>query len=103
MAGWRRSERAAVRLLGVVGGEGAGPQSPACSESPELFFAEHPKQLEIAKSLCFACPFREACLAGALERGEPWGVWGGELVLNGTVAATKRGRGRPRKREEPAA
>ena len=35
-------------------------------------------------------------LAGALERAEPWGVWGGELVLRGTVVANKRGRGRPR-------
>jgi WhiB family redox-sensing transcriptional regulator len=40
---------------------------------------------------------RSACLAGALQRGEPCGVWGGELLLNGTVIADKRPRGRPRK------
>jgi WhiB family redox-sensing transcriptional regulator len=40
---------------------------------------------------------RAACLAGALRRGEPWGVWGGEMFLNGLVIADKRPRGRPRK------
>jgi WhiB family redox-sensing transcriptional regulator len=39
---------------------------------------------------------RLACLAGALERGEPWGVWGGELLQNGVITAGKRPRGRPR-------
>jgi len=40
---------------------------------------------------------REWCLDGALERREPYGVWGGEIVLEGVVVAHKRGRGRPRK------
>jgi WhiB family redox-sensing transcriptional regulator len=35
------------------------------------------------------------CLSGALERNEPWGVWGGELLEEGRVCATKRPRGRP--------
>jgi WhiB family transcriptional regulator, redox-sensing transcriptional regulator len=39
---------------------------------------------------------RPACLAGALERGEPWGVWGGELFQHGVITADKRARGRPR-------
>jgi len=42
---------------------------------------------------------RAACLAGALHRGEPWGVWGGELLLRGAIVPTKRARGRPRKSE----
>ena len=36
-------------------------------------------------------------LAGALDRGEPWGVWGGEIFDRGVVIARKRPRGRPRK------
>ena len=40
---------------------------------------------------------REACLAGALTRREPWGVWGGELLANGKILANKRKRGRPPK------
>jgi len=67
--------------------------------SPHLFFAEHPRDLSVAKQLCGGCPMKEESLAGALRRAEPWGVWGGELVLGGSVVAHKRGRGRPRKSE----
>ena len=69
----------------------------ACSTSPDLFFAESPLDVARAKALCQDCPVRAACLADALNRGEPWGVWGGELFLNGTIIASKRARGRPRK------
>jgi len=67
-----------------------------CLADPDLFFAESPADIARAKELCRGCPAAAACLAGALERAEPWGVWGGELVLRGTVVASKRGRGRPR-------
>jgi len=70
---------------------------PCRSTDPELFFAESPADVELAKSLCGDCPVATACLAGALERREPWGVWGGELVLQGVVVPRKRPRGRPRK------
>jgi len=40
---------------------------------------------------------RAACLAEAIERAEPWGVWGGQLFLRGVIVPTKRARGRPRK------
>lgn len=70
---------------------------PCRSSDPELFFAESPAQVEFAKSICTACPIREACLSGALERKEPWGVWGGELFVQGLIVARKRPRGRPRK------
>jgi WhiB family redox-sensing transcriptional regulator len=32
-----------------------------------------------------------------LERAEPWGVWGGEIIDRGSVLSFKRPRGRPRK------
>ena len=70
---------------------------PCRVEDPELWFAESPAQLEQAKSFCADCPVRTACLAGALDRGEPWGVWGGEIFERGVVIARKRPRGRPRK------
>jgi WhiB family transcriptional regulator, redox-sensing transcriptional regulator len=70
---------------------------PCRVEDPELWFAERPDQLELAKSFCADCPMRAACLAGALERAEPWGVWGGEIFERGAVIARKRPRGRPRK------
>nr|WP_307243343.1 WhiB family transcriptional regulator [Kineosporia succinea] len=63
----------------------------------ELWFAESPTDVEHAKALCNDCPVRAECLAGALERHEPWGVWGGELFVAGVVVPRKRPRGRPRK------
>jgi len=68
---------------------------------PEVFFAEAPADVEAAKALCLDCPIRDACLAGALDRREPWGVWGGQLLIAGVVVARKRPRGRPRKHPLP--
>ena len=76
---------------------GFGDVLPCRQVDPELFFAEVPADVEEAKAVCLDCPIREACLAGALERREPWGVWGGELFVSGVVVARKRPRGRPRK------
>jgi WhiB family redox-sensing transcriptional regulator len=70
---------------------------PCWSEDPDLFFAESPADVETAKALCVSCPLRARCLSEALARREPWGVWGGELVVAGVVVPRKRPRGRPRK------
>ena len=72
---------------------------PCWTEDPDLFFAESPADVETAKALCVSCPLRDRCLAEALARREPWGVWGGELVMQGVVVPRKRPRGRPRKNE----
>ena len=66
-------------------------------EDSELFFAPQPLVVEQAKRVCAPCPIRQQCLTGALQRAEPWGVWGGELFEAGIVIADKRPRGRPRK------
>jgi WhiB family redox-sensing transcriptional regulator len=63
----------------------------------ELWFAESPADIERAKSLCHDCPARLGCLTGAIERREPWGVWGGEVFQQGAIVPFKRPRGRPRK------
>jgi WhiB family transcriptional regulator, redox-sensing transcriptional regulator len=81
----------------AVSAEVLDEQLPCRRESPELFFAETPADVETAKALCVDCPVRAECLAGALERREPWGVWGGQLFLQGVVVPRKRPRGRPRK------
>jgi WhiB family transcriptional regulator, redox-sensing transcriptional regulator len=73
-----------------------------CASEPDLFFAESPDDVELAKSLCGGCPVRAQCLAGAVERREPWGVWGGELFIRGEIVPRKRARGRPRKDEVAA-
>ena len=70
---------------------------PCVNNPTDLWFSEYPEQIEQAKQLCQQCPVREACLAGALDRKEYAGVWGGELFANGVILAYKRARGRPRK------
>ena len=75
----------------------AGSDIPCREYDAELWFAESPADVELAKALCRACPLRNECLANALGREEPWGVWGGELFAHGVIVARKRPRGRPRK------
>jgi len=70
---------------------------PCHRVDPDLFFAESPADVERAKALCLDCPIRPTCLAEALDRSEPWGVWGGQLVVQGVIVPQKRPRGRPRK------
>jgi WhiB family redox-sensing transcriptional regulator len=86
----------------VGSAEPTGLLLPCRSNDPELFFAESPADVELAKALCRTCPVRSECLAGALDRREPWGVWGGELLVSGAVVARKRPRGRPPKCESAA-
>jgi WhiB family transcriptional regulator, redox-sensing transcriptional regulator len=77
---------------------GPTTQWPSQRGDPELWFSELPARLELAKALCGPCPVRQACLAGAIERREPHGVWGGEIFDRGLITACKRPRGRPRSR-----
>ena len=67
-----------------------------------LFFSDVPLDTARAKAICGKCALAVSCLEGALERAEPWGVWGGELVVQGVVVPSKRPRGRPRKNEVAA-
>jgi WhiB family redox-sensing transcriptional regulator len=60
-----------------------------------LFFSEELHDIARAKAICSRCSVRDTCLAEALERHEPWGVWGGELLVSGRIVANKRPRGRP--------
>ena len=76
---------------------------PCRVNDSELWFAESPSDVEHAKNLCSDCPVQALCLDGALERREPWGVWGGELFLQGVVIPRKRPRGRPRKNQDDGA
>ena len=88
----------AVEAIMTTGTTNGGPDRLPCRVfDPELWFAEAPADVESAKALCLECPVRSLCLDGALERSEPWGVWGGELFLQGRVIPRKRPRGRPRK------
>jgi WhiB family transcriptional regulator, redox-sensing transcriptional regulator len=92
----------ATALTAVGSPAGFAELDLPCRDDPELFFAELPEDVERAKAICRACPARLACLAGAMKRGEPCGVWGGELFVHGQVVPRKRPRGRPRKTEVAA-
>jgi WhiB family redox-sensing transcriptional regulator len=62
-----------------------------------VFFSEDLYDIARAKHVCSSCVVQDECLTGAIERREPWGVWGGELFLNGHMVINKRRRGRPPK------
>ena len=68
---------------------------PCRRENPHLWFSDLPADLELAKAFCAPCPMRHVCLAGAVERREPHGVWGGEIFTRGAIIPEKRPRGRP--------
>lgn len=60
-----------------------------------LFFSDDDFDIARAKAVCRSCERAPACLDGALERGEVYGVWGGTLVIDGVPAQFARRRGRP--------
>ena len=66
-----------------------------------LFFSDNVVDIARAKAMCGLCSLQASCLAGALEREEPWGVWGGELLSGGRFIANKRPCGRPPKNPRP--
>lgn len=66
-----------------------------------LFFSDHVLDIARAKAICAKCALTESCLDDAIEREEPWGVWGGELLSGGRIVANKRPGGRPPKRPRP--
>lgn len=74
---------------------------PCQVHDPDLWFAEAPADLQLAKALCARCPARLACLTGAVDRQEAAGVWGGEIFDHGQLVTHKRPRGRPRKNSIP--
>ena len=59
-----------------------------------LFHSDDPRDIARAKAICARCSVREPCLARAIERVEPCGVWGGELLVDGAIASYPRRRGR---------
>jgi WhiB family transcriptional regulator, redox-sensing transcriptional regulator len=67
----------------------------------DIFFSDELQDIAQAKAICAECPALVPCLEGALARREPWGVWGGQLFLNGKILASKRRRGRPPKNPRP--
>ena len=67
----------------------------------ELFFSEDPRDGARAKAICARCNVKTLCLSRAIQRAEPYGVWGGEFVVEGAIVDVRRTRGRP-PRKTPA-
>lgn len=70
-----------------------------CRGATGLFFAppcEKPqgrrRRVEQAQALCATCRYSTACLAGALDRGEATGLWGG-VDLDPQHGGTRPGAG----------
>ena len=101
----RKKEQARRQALlrQVQGGEVLVVGPAACTQISgdraarvRVFFSQDRKVIDQAKAICAGCPRRESCLQGALERREPWGVWGGELFRNGHVVINRKRRPRHR-------
>ena len=99
----RKKEQARRQALlrQVQGGEVLVVGPAACTQISgdraarvRVFFSQDRKVIDQAKAICAGCPRRESCLEGALERREPWGVWGGELFRNGHVLTNRKRRSR---------
>jgi WhiB family redox-sensing transcriptional regulator len=84
-----------IRTAGPRCADGNGTLTP-------LFFSDDLVDIGRAKAICNRCQLRDNCLADAVRREEPWGVWGGELLLNGRIVTSKRACGRPPKHPRPA-
>lgn len=65
--------------------------------SSTLHWTERNAAVEAAKALCRTCRHAVECLALALQRDEPDGVWGGELLRDGRVIPAYPRPGRPAK------
>ncbi len=66
-----------------------------------LFFSEDDHDIARARAICRPCGLRASCLEGAIERLEPYGVWGGKLVIDGVPVDVRPKRGRPPKNPRP--
>src|SRR5688572_8917605 len=88
-------------FLEAIAVEPVGSSYARCADGngtlTHLFFSEDEFDIARAKAICKKCGLAPQCLQGALERAEVYGVWGGELLVDGVVVAIKRGRGRPPK------
>jgi WhiB family redox-sensing transcriptional regulator len=82
-----------------------GTSYPRCADGngtlTHLFFSDDEFDIARAKAICSKCGLADACLTGALDRAEPFGVWGGSLLVDGVIVEMKRGRGRPPKQPRP--
>ncbi|MEM1336036.1 MAG: WhiB family transcriptional regulator [Actinomycetota bacterium] len=82
-----------------IGFEPLPPRSARCGDGngtlAHLFFSDDDFDIARAKRICSTCALQADCLAGALQRGEAYGVWGGQLLTDGVPVRFAARRGRP--------
>lgn len=67
-----------------------------CTGYPaEWWYSDELADQAEAVTVCSSCPVRETCARAALERGEPYGVWGGLTVRARERIAREEGYPRP--------
>ncbi len=70
----------------------------ACRLFPELDWVSAKPGSDEAlacRVVCAACPVKFECAVGALERGEPWGMWGGLARVDRKEVAKEYGYPKP--------
>jgi hypothetical protein len=69
------------------------PRRRCVTVSTEVFFSAADTVQNYARSVCRACPVRQACLSWAMETGQEFGVFGGVLMSSpAEVEQARRGR-----------
>ncbi|MFD3574735.1 WhiB family transcriptional regulator [Streptomyces sp. NPDC058644] len=65
-----------------------------CAQTdPNLFYPEGPQSSRAARAVCAICPVTDECLAYALNRPEPHGVWGGLTARDRTMLRRRQDSG----------
>ena len=76
----QRARRARLRAVVPPPAAAALPGAACAGADPAPFFPDPGDQAAEAGAvaICAGCRERAACYAGAVARGERWGIWGGE-------------------------
>ncbi len=68
----------------------------ACATAdPEAFFPRKGENPAYAKNICRRCDIQEKCLDGAVNRGEKYGIWGGQAKKTLDKLRAERRKRRP--------
>lgn len=78
-------------------------EDAGCVGKTRLFFSYAADEQAYAKSICGRCPHLDECHAGAVERGETHGVWGGQVFEKHSRAAWRREQKQRREKRKEAA
>jgi Transcription factor WhiB len=71
----------------------------ACaSHDPDLWFSDAPQDIAQAKAICHRCADQAPCLAGAMQRREIHGIWGGVNLGSAPRRAAVTGECQPERR-----